>query len=470
MGGLAMNSKLCVLSVLLFFSLLPDLSEGSGREIESHHHVVKVSSLMPKAVCSMSKDGRKSTLTVVHRYGPCSPLGSDKLTATQMLEQDQARVDSLQSRISGRAQSQAEVSLEQATVPASSGRSMNTGNFIVTVGFGTPKNDMSLVFDTGSDVTWIQCQPCAGTCYSQQEKIFDPAQSSTYLNVSCGSAECLQVSSATGNAVRCSSSTCVYSIQYGDQSFSVGFLSHEKLTLSTDVFSNFQFGCGQNNQGLFGKTAGLLGLGRDKISFVSQTAQKYGQVFSYCLPPSPSSTGYLTFGGYKPSSAIKFTPLLTDSSNPSFYFLDFIGMAVGGRQLPISSSVFSTGGTLIDSGTVITRLPPSAYTALRSSFKQAMSKYPSSAAVSILDTCYDFSGFSTVTVPKIVMQFRGGANIDVDFSGILVGVGSSKACLAFAGNSDAGATTIIGNKQQQTFEVIYDVAKARVGFGAGGCS
>lgn len=465
-----MNSKLCVLSLLLFFSLLLDLSEGSGREIESNHHVVKVSSLMPKSVCSMSKDGRKSTLTVVHRYGPCSPLSSDKLTATQMLEQDRARVDSLQSRISGRAQSQAKVSLDQVTVPALSGRSMSTGNFIVTVGFGTPKKDMSLVFDTGSDVTWIQCQPCAGTCYSQQEKIFDPAQSSTYHNVSCSSAECLQVSSATGNPARCSSSTCVYAIQYGDQSFSVGFLSHEKLTLSTDVFPNFQFGCGQKNQGLFGKTAGLLGLGRDKISFVSQTAQKYGRVFSYCLPASSSSTGYLTFGGYKPSSAIKFTPLLTDSSNPSFYFLDFIGMAVGGRQLPISSSVFSAGGTLIDSGTVITRLPPSAYTALRSSFNQAMSKYPSSSAVSILDTCYDFSGFSTVTVPKIVMQFRGGANINVDFSGIMVGVGSSKACLAFAGNSDASDVTIIGNKQQQTFEVIYDVGNARVGFGDGGCS
>ncbi|XXG80261.1 hypothetical protein AAC387_Pa09g1175 [Persea americana] len=462
----------CLFPCLLFSCSLVvcDCLKVDGKENRSFYSF-KVGSLAPSTTCYSPKDGRKSALTVVHRYGPCSPLSSDKLTATQMLEQDQARVDSLQSRISGRAQSQAKVSLEQATVPARSGHSLGTGNFIVTVGFGTPKKDMSLIFDTGSDVTWIQCQPCAGTCYPQQEKIFDPAQSSTYLNVSCSSAECSQVSSATGNPVRCSSSTCVYAIQYGDQSFSVGFLSHEKLTLSTDVFSNFQFGCGQNNQGLFGTTAGLLGLGRNKISFVSQTAQKYGQVFSYCLPASSSSTGYLTFGGYKPSSAIKFTPLLTDSSKPSFYFIDFIGMAVGGRQLPISSSVFSTGGTIIDSGTVITRLPPSAYTALRSAFRQAMSKYPSSPAVSILDTCYDFSGFSTVTVPKIAMQFRGGANIDIDSSGILVGVGGpSKACLAFAGNSAAGDVTIIGNKQQQTFEVIYDVGKARVGFGAGGCS
>ncbi|XXG80252.1 hypothetical protein AAC387_Pa09g1167 [Persea americana] len=461
----------CLFLAYLLFScslLVCDSLKVDGKENRSFYSF-EVGSLAPSTTCYSPKDGRKSTLTVVHRYGPCSPLSSDKLTDTQMLEQDQARVDSLQSRISGRAQSQA--SLEQATLPARSGHSLGTGNFIVTVGFGTPKKDMSLIFDTASDFTWIQCQPCAGTCHSQQEKIFDPAQSSTYLNVSCSSAECSQVNSATGNPAGCSSTTCVYAIQYGDQSFSVGFLSHEKLTLtSTDVFSNFQFGCGQKNQGLFGTTAGLLGLGRNKNSFLFQTAQKYGQVFSYCLPASSSSTGYLTFGGYKPSSAIKFTPLLTDSSKPSFYFIDLIGMAVGGRQLPFSSSVFSTGGTIIDSGTVITRLPPSAYTALRSAFKQAMSKYPSSPAVSILDTCYDFSGFSTATVPKIAMQFRGGANVDIDLSGILVGVGPSKACLAFAGNSDAGDVTIIGNKQQQTFEVIYDVGKARVGFGAGGCS
>ncbi|KAK8505439.1 hypothetical protein V6N13_045876 [Hibiscus sabdariffa] len=57
---------------------------------------------------------------------------------------------------------------------------------------------------------------------------------------------------ATGISPRCSSSTCIYGIQYGDASFSIGFFAKEKLTLiSKDVFNNFLFGCGQYNEGLF---------------------------------------------------------------------------------------------------------------------------------------------------------------------------------------------------------------------------
>ncbi|KAF2287295.1 hypothetical protein GH714_039563 [Hevea brasiliensis] len=153
----------------------------------------------------------------------------------------------------------------------------------------------------------------------------------------------------------------------------------------SDVFHNFYFGCGQNNQGLFRGSAGLLGLGRDPLSLVSQTAGKYNKIFSYCLPSSASSTGFLTFGG-SPSKSAKFTPLTTISDGTSFYGLDFTGISVGGRKLSISQSVFSDAGAIIDSGTVITRLPPAAYSALRSAFRKMMTKYPRAPALSILDT------------------------------------------------------------------------------------
>lgn len=95
----------------------------------------------------------------------------------------------------------------------------------------------------------------------------------------------------------CSASNSVYGIQYGDQSFSVGFLAKEKFTLTASkVFDGVKFGCGENNQGLFTGVAGLLGLGRDKLSFPLQTASAYNKIFSYCLPSSASYTGHLTFG------------------------------------------------------------------------------------------------------------------------------------------------------------------------------
>lgn len=275
-----------------------------------------------------------------------------------------------------------------------------------------------------------------------------------------------------GNSPQCSStSQCLYGIAYGDQSFSVGYFSKERLTITpSDVVEDFLFGCGQDNEGLFQGIAGLLGLGRNQISIVQQAAQKYGQFFSYCLPATTSSTGYLKFGNSGGvSNAVKFTPLLTLSRSASFYGLGLTGISVNGRQLSIPTSAFSAAGTLIDSGTVITRLPPVAYSELRTAIRASMRGYPLTSPVSILDTCYDLSKSMTVLVPRIGFLF-GGVSVDLDKAGVFFMVSSSQACLAFAGNNDASKVAIIGNVQQKRLEVVYDVARGRIGFGPGGCS
>ena len=273
----------------------------------------------------------------------------------------------------------------------------------------------------------------------------------------------------SGNSPSCSSTACVYGIQYGDSSFSVGFFAKETLTLTpTDVFDSFLFGCGQNNQGLFEGAAGLLGLGRDKLSLPSQTALKYNKFFSYCLPSSASSTGFLTFGNGGLSKSVKFTALSTISQGSSFYGIDITGIRVGGQQLSISASLFTTAGTIIDSGTVITRLPPTAYAALRSAFRKQMSRYPMAQPLSILDTCYDFSNYSSVIVPKLSFFFSGGVEVPIDAKGILYVISISQVCLAFAGNSDDTDVAIFGNTQQKTLQVVYDGAGGRVWFATGG--
>ncbi|KAL2517524.1 Eukaryotic aspartyl protease family protein [Abeliophyllum distichum] len=441
--------------------------------MESHYHTVEISSLLPSSVCSSSTKGpskRPSTLKVLHRHGPCSKHSQDKVTPSfdEILSHDQSRVDSIRSKINPNADTN-KFKDKKATLPAQSGQALGSGNYIVILGLGTPKKSLSLIFDTGSDLTWTQCQPCARVCYKQQDPIFNPSASTSYSNVSCSSTQCSQLSSATGNNPGCSTKTCVYGIQYGDQSFSVGFFGQETLTITpSDVVPNFYFGCGQNNQGLFGNTAGLLGLGRDALSIVSQSAQKYGKYFSYCLPSSSSSTGHLTFGNSGVSSNVKFTPFAS-SQGSSFYNIDILGMSVGTTQLPISPSVFKTAGTIIDSGTVITRLPPSAYSALSTEFKKQMAKYPSAPAYSILDTCFDLSKFTTISIPKISFTFGGNVKVDIAASGILIAINSSRVCLAFAGNSDASDVGILGNVQQKTLEVVYDVAGGKLGFAPGGC-
>ncbi|XWS26137.1 hypothetical protein CRYUN_Cryun26dG0005000 [Craigia yunnanensis] len=457
--------------------LICSFKEGNalGRRAAADSHTIQVSSLLPSSVCSPSAKAldKKSSLPVVHKHGPCSQLHQDKANTThaEILLQDEARVKSIYSKLAKNPGSSNVEETDAARLPAKDGSVVGSGNYIVTVGFGTPKKDLSLIFDTGSDITWTQCQPCAGSCYKQQDPIFTPSLSSTYSNISCVSTVCSSLSSATGNSPRCSSSACVYAIQYGDSSFSVGFFAKETLTLtSTDVFDNFLFGCGQDNQGLFGRAAGLLGLGRDKLSLPSQTALKYKKVFSYCLPSSASSTGFLSFGYSGLSNSLKFTTLSKISQGSSFYGIDITGISVGGKKLSISASVFTTAGAIIDSGTVITRLPPTAYAALRSAFRQGMSQYPMAQPLSILDTCYDFSKYSSVTVPKISFFFSGGVEVPISQKGIFFLNGVSQVCLAFTGNGDDSDVAIFGNTQQKTLQVVYDGAAGRIGFGTGGCT
>nr|XP_023927795.1 aspartyl protease family protein At5g10770-like isoform X2 [Quercus suber]POE91488.1 aspartyl protease family protein [Quercus suber] len=390
---------------------------------------------------------------------------------TEILEQDQSRVNSIHTRLSKKLGLNGLRASKATTIPAKSGSTIGSSNYVVTIGLGTPKRDLTLIFDTGSDITWTQCQPCL-KCYQQKEPTFDPSKSSTYSNISCSSSVCSQLSSATGNSPRCSSSTCVYRIQYGDKSFSVGFFGKEKLTLTpSDVFKNFLFGCGENNQGLFSGAAGLLGLGRNPLSLIQQTATKYNRVFSYCLPSTSSATGHLTFGKTaSSSSAIKFTPFSKLTENTSFYGLNTLGITVGGKKLSIATSVFSNAGTVIDSGTVITRLPHDAYSALKAAFKAKMKSYPLTSGFSLLDTCYDLSKYKTVSIPKISFLFSGNVKVDLDVSGIILAQKISQVCLAFAGNSDNDSVGIFGNVQQRRLEVVYDVAGGRVGFGPAGCT
>lgn len=410
-------------------------------------------------------------MKLIHKHGPCNTdISKAPVNLTQILINDQARVNSILSP-NPKTQNQTTLKSTSITIPARDGNVVNSGNYIVSLGIGTPKTQVSLIFDTGSDLTWTQCQPCVRYCHKQVGPIFNPSKSKTFTNMSCKSSICSQLQSTTGAPPGCSSGKCVYLIQYGDQSFSVGYLSKDKVTLSaTDSINEFYFGCGQNNRGLFGGSGGLLGLGRDKLSFISQTASKFGKVFSYCLPSSSSITGHLTFGkDYKSFKKSSFTNLKIRSQYPSFYFLEMTSISVGGYKLPVPHTIFTVGGTLIDSGTVITRLQPTAYYALRAKFRQLMKHYPSALALSILDTCYDLTGYSSVSVPKLEFEFSKGVVVDVDPSGILYPASMSQVCLALAPNQDDSDVGIFGNMQQLTYNVVYDVAGGRLGFAPHGC-
>ncbi|OAY70344.1 Aspartic proteinase nepenthesin-1 [Ananas comosus] len=329
---------LCNCCVLLLFSTLPFSLCVLGIKLD-------VEFVVSMRHCSqhrlfLVKDSNLSRLTVVQ--------SEEKPSHKQIINNDQARVDSLQHRrlstafnIAGRG------GLRAVSVPAHTGDIVGTSNYIMNAGIGTPKQDFSVEFDTGSDLSWLQCKPC-NHCYPQNDPLFDPAKSSTYSSIHCGSAECAQLDPARCSAGR----TCRYEIQYDDKSRSSGNFSHDTLTLSPwDLLPNFRFGCGDHNRGSFGRVAGLIGLGRGESSLISQASQKYGEIFYYCLPSIASSTGYLLVGSTgSPPAGIRYTPMIREASDPSTYYVKLVAIKVGGKKLDINQKVFSTARTLMDSG------------------------------------------------------------------------------------------------------------------------
>ena len=396
--------------------------------------------------------GGHAGLAITYNYGPCSRSGRKKST-TRIFLQDQSRVRSINDK------SFTQYSTQESVADRSPNPKLSLngdGNFLVEVGIGRPRNNFRLIIDTGSQKTWVKCS----SSKKRENHSFNPSLSTSYSYGPC-------ISSTDTN----------YNMTYADKSSSEGVFGCDEFTLDPDVFPKFQFGCSRKIKGDFGSASGMLGLAQgEKYSLLSQTASNFKKKFSYCLPPVENNKGYLLFGDKAISSSplLKFTPLLNPPSefdSLGFYFVEMIGISLAKKRLNISSSLFASPGTIIDSGTVITRLPAVAYEALRAAFRQEMLQLhcpsiPPPSDQKLLDTCYNIKSCG-VKLPEIVLHFGGEVEVSLDPAGILWGTdGRNGACLAFAEISDYSyGLTIIGNRQQVSLKVAYDIEGGRVGFG-----
>ncbi|KAF2325546.1 hypothetical protein GH714_030167 [Hevea brasiliensis] len=305
--------------------------------------------------------------------------------------------------------------------------SHGSGEYFSRVGVGNPAKSYYMVLDTGSDVNWLQCQPCSD-CYQQADPIFNPTASSSYAPISCNSAQCnsLQMS-------MCRSDQCLYQVNYGDGSFTMGDFVTETLSFgSSGTVNKVALGCGHDNEGLFVGAAGLLDWG-DAVT----------------------------------------APLLRSNKIDTFYYVGLTGLSVGGRLLSIPQSVFQmddsgNGGIIVDCGTAITRLQSQAYNSLRDAFVSMTQNLKPTGGVALFDTCYDLSGQTSVKVPTVSFHFSEGKSWNLPAANYLIPVDSDGTyCFAFAPTTSS--LSIIGNVQQQGTRVSFDLANNRVGFSSNKC-
>ncbi|XP_010916474.1 protein ASPARTIC PROTEASE IN GUARD CELL 1 [Elaeis guineensis] len=415
------------------------------------------------------------------------PRPNDYKTLTlDRLRRDSARVKSIAAQLALAAHSvkrtdlkpvaeekEFAASAESIRGPIVSGTSQGSGEYFSRVGIGNPPKPLYMVLDTGSDVTWVQCQPCAD-CYEQSDPIFDPSASSSYSPLPCDSPRCraLDISACRNSSGGAEGSSCLYQVSYGDGSYTVGDFGTETVTLGDSApVAGVAFGCGHDNEGLFVGAAGLLALGGGPLSFPSQISARS---LSYCLVDrdSPASST-LELGASAASGAEVAAPLLRNRKLDTFYYVGLSGISVGGKMLSIPPSSFAmdesgSGGVIVDSGTAVTRLQADAYGALRDAFRRGTAGLPAAEGVSLFDTCYDLSSRTSVEVPTVGFHFPQGRELRLPAKNYLIPVdGVGTYCLAFAPTT--APLSIIGNVQQQGIRVSFDLDNSVVGFTPNNC-
>ncbi|OEL34089.1 Aspartyl protease AED3 [Dichanthelium oligosanthes] len=353
-------------------------------------------------------------------------------------------------------------------VPIAPGRQiLSIPNYIARARLGTPAQTLLVAIDPSNDAAWVPCSGCAG-CASAAPS-FAPTLSSTYRPVRCGSPECTQVPSPScpGEA----GSSCAFNLTYAASTFQA-LLGQDSLALENGVVASYMFGCLHvvTGNSLSVPPQGLIGFGRGPLSFLSQNKDVYGSVFSYCLPSYKSSnfSGTLRLGSIGQPKKIKTTPLLSNPHRPSLYYVNMISIRVGSKPVPLPASALAFdpvrgSGTIIDAGTMFTRLSAPVYAAVRDAFRRRV-RAPVAGPLGGFDTCYNV----TVSVPTISFTFAGPVTVTLPEENVMIRSSSGGvACLAMAAGPPDGvnaALNVLASMQQQNYRVLFDVASGRVGF------
>lgn len=267
-------------------------------------------------------------------------------------------------------------------------------------------------------------------------------------------------------------SSCQYDYMYGDGSSTSGALSSEKLTIGNGVIPNVAFGCGHSNLGSFAGAGGLIGFGRGPLSLISQAGAVVSKKFSYCLVPLGSGgTSPLYVGDAATAAGVAYTPMVTNNANPTFYYARVTGITVAEKAVKYPAGAFNidgsgNGGFIFDSGTTLTYLETSVFTAVLAAVKASISYPPADGSLYGLEYCFNTAGVANPTYPTMVFHFAG-ADFNLAPDNVFVALDKAgTTCLAMAGST---GFSIFGNIQQQNHLVVHDLVNNRIGFKSANC-
>ncbi|KAK9735201.1 hypothetical protein RND81_04G190400 [Saponaria officinalis] len=349
-----------------------------------------------------------------------------------------------------------------------------------------------LILDTGSSITWIQCDGC-NPCFDVEGGNFAYAESTSFMRVS------LQDDLCPSDHVNIDGS-CGISISYGNPPHATvtGLLGREDFsfknsrTNNVEVYQGLAFLCATSNQGFeFGhenQIAGIFGVSLSSLSFLFQLKAQTNLRFSYCLPPliqliSTECNMYFGDDAVISGDATRQVQSISMLATNSHYYLSVSGISVNGIRLPIDPAIFqydehdNRKGFIIDIGAPNSVLARSAYDHL----KAAIVKYLRDAygwlprpPGQFMDLCYSiYPGYEQLSYPVVVLHFVSpdqSGEVDmvltkdqlfVDVS--LVSGVDHGLCLMVAPTDDPGPT-LLGAFQQSNIAFLHDLPSDRLYF------
>ncbi|KAL3641250.1 hypothetical protein CASFOL_016218 [Castilleja foliolosa] len=358
-----------------------------------------------------------------------------------------------------------------------SGNVYPTGYYYVTVSVGQPPQNYYLDIDTGSDLTWLQCDAPCMKCTPAPHDLYKPQKNL----ITCVDPICDSIQGSGSNDCPGPHEQCDYEVDYVDSGSSLGVLVKDsvslKLTNGTVVAPQLVFGCGYNQEVQdsthLSYTDGVLGLGTGNSTILKQLNNMgiTENVVGHCL--SGQGGGFLFFGDdFLPNTGIVWIPILSHSKHYSLGSadLEFDGQAANIKDLQI----------VFDSGSTYTYFIPQAYNALISMIKGNLNgKQLNDVEDKSLPMCWKgakpFKSLRDVVshFKPLVLSFKDAQNVQFQMrpESYLIVTKKGNVCLGILDGGEVGLKDInvIGDISFQDKLVIYDNERQRIGWAPANC-
>ncbi|XP_071702646.1 aspartyl protease APCB1 [Rutidosis leptorrhynchoides] len=381
------------------------------------------------------------------------------------------------------------VASNSAVLPIN-GDELRDGLYYTQMDVGNPPRPYFLDIDTGSDLTWIQCDAPCTSCAKGAHPYYKPARGSI---LSSEDSFCYDVqrNSKSGHCESCSQ--CDYEIEYADRSSSLGVLSRDDLRLvdinDTSINSQVIIGCAYDQQGILlnslTKTDGILGLSRAKVSLPSQLAKQgiIDNVIGHCLTSDSVSGGYMFFGGdLVQQSKMYWVPMLNDASMN--YLAEVSKVTYGSKQLSLDRTKKGNGRVVFDSGSSYTYFTKQAYSELTTMLKDvARDGFIQDTSDITLPICWrpksPIRSIKDVTKFFKPVTFQFGRKwwtiptyLQIPPEGYLILSNKGNVCLGILDGSDLldGSHIVLGDISMRGILVVYDNTRQKIGWMRSECN